>query len=261
MVNKFIILLTLVFSSSLLLAQDTTIQYLDYYEEKVSDTTNFEYRRKLYKGADNKWYVKDYYLTGELKKEGVFSSNDLKNGAYKYYYKSGKIESIITYLDGRRKKEIGYHENGMKKLSAEYLMGKMHGKMLTYWDNGTLRREDSYNLGDFVEGKCYNESGEEIEYFPYIKQPELPGGLNKFLEDNFKYPSKAKSKGITGTVYVSFTVNENGKVQHVKIIKGAHPLLDEEALRVTRLLPNWIPGTTDGEITSMRLNLPIKFSL
>ena len=96
------------------------------------------------------------------------------------------------------------------------------------------------------------------------KMPEFKGGFDnlvKFLIKNVKYPENAKNKGIEGKVFVSFTIDEIGKVTNPKIVKSVNPELDAEALRVISLLPDWIPGNNKGKIVKATLTLPINFKL
>lgn len=79
---------------------------------------------------------------------------------------------------------------------------------------------------------------------------EYPGGeemFNKFLENNISYPEEAKEQGIKGKVYLSFIVSEEGLVKDANVVIGVHKLLDDEALRLIRLIPKWIPATKNGK--------------
>jgi TonB family protein len=95
--------------------------------------------------------------------------------------------------------------------------------------------------------------------------PEFKGGFDamvNYLVTNIKYPEDAKKNNIQGTVFVSFIVMKNGKVEDVSILKGVNPDLDNEALRVVKGMPDWNPGRNDdGKIVNVRFNLPIKFAL
>jgi len=95
--------------------------------------------------------------------------------------------------------------------------------------------------------------------------PEFVGGFDalvKYLVANIKYPEDAKKKHITGTVFVTFVVDKNGKVTKPAVLKGVDPLLDAEALRVVAAMPNWNPGRNDaGKVVKVQFNLPIKFAL
>lgn len=92
--------------------------------------------------------------------------------------------------------------------------------------------------------------------------PEFPGGqseLMKFLGDNLKYPPEAKANGIMGKVFVSFNVDKDGTIEEVKILKSVHPLLDEECIRVVKLMPKWKPAYYKGEPTKINFNMPFNF--
>ena len=94
--------------------------------------------------------------------------------------------------------------------------------------------------------------------------PTYPGGDDarlEFLRSNINYPPAAKEKGIQGTVYIGFVVEKDGTVNDVKVMRGIHKLLDDEALRVTKLMPKWTPGRQKGEIVRVSYNMPIKFTI
>jgi TonB family protein len=87
--------------------------------------------------------------------------------------------------------------------------------------------------------------------YSYTKEmPVYPGGneaLMKFKGKNVKYASKVKKLGIEGVVIVRFIIEKDGSVSNTKIMLGASPSLDAEALRVTRLMPAWQPGKENGK--------------
>lgn len=93
-------------------------------------------------------------------------------------------------------------------------------------------------------------------------QPEFPGGpdsLQSFLKQNLRYPDSAKFKRIQGRVYIGFLVDKKGKIREEKILSGVNELLDNEALRVLKLMPQWKPGTAGGSATSVQYILPVDF--
>lgn len=96
------------------------------------------------------------------------------------------------------------------------------------------------------------------------QMPKFPGGgdaMEQFINDNIKYPAEAKSKNIQGKVYVQFIVEKDGSISEVSIRRGAHKSLDDEAIRVVKLMPNWEPGAMRGKKVRVRYTLPITFSL
>lgn len=96
------------------------------------------------------------------------------------------------------------------------------------------------------------------------EMPQFPGGeaeLFKFLAREVRYPTEALDEGISGVVYVTGVVDEDGTWTTTEILRGAHPFLDYEAWRVCDLMPRWSPGKVDGEAVKVQYNLPIRFSL
>ena|SRR5258705_12519709 len=94
--------------------------------------------------------------------------------------------------------------------------------------------------------------------------PSFPGGeekLAQFLSTNIKYPKEALDNKVEGTVYVSFVVDETGKITNVQMLKRMAYGMDQEAMRVVRMMPNWIPGQQDGKPVAVQFTLPVKFSL
>lgn len=105
--------------------------------------------------------------------------------------------------------------------------------------------------------------GEEVFYEPSI-MPEYPGGMGecfRFLAKNIRYPEAALETGVEGQVLVGFTVETDGTITDVHTQKGVCPELDEEAMRVVGLMPEWKPGFLYGKKIAMRYSIPVEFRL
>lgn len=81
------------------------------------------------------------------------------------------------------------------------------------------------------------------------------------MTTNIKYPVEAQKKGVSGRVIVQFVIMEDGTLDQAKVVRGIDPLLDEEALRVVKLMPKWKPGMDRGEAVKVRFTAPIMFNL
>lgn len=81
------------------------------------------------------------------------------------------------------------------------------------------------------------------------------------LNSKIVYPPMAKEAGISGKVTLSFRINAEGHVDDVIILKRAHPELDAEAVRVIKLLPEFVPGMQRGKKVNVRYTFPITFTL
>ena len=94
--------------------------------------------------------------------------------------------------------------------------------------------------------------------------PAFPGGdkaYRSFMLQNAKYPEAAKQQKLSGTVYVSFVVDETGHILNTQILKGVGQSLDEEALRLVRTMPWWTPGLVSGKPVRVASTLRISFGL
>jgi protein TonB len=110
-----------------------------------------------------------------------------------------------------------------------------------------------------------DEEVEEAQIFTVVESmPSFPGGDKariRFLNENIAYPTMARESGIQGRVYVTFVVERNGLVTDVKILRGIGGGCDEEAIRVVKAMPKWIPGKQRGKPVRVQFTLPIKFTL
>jgi periplasmic protein TonB len=103
---------------------------------------------------------------------------------------------------------------------------------------------------------------EEKVFVNYELQPEFPGGtkqLYAFIGANLKMPEAAKKAGISGRVFLSFTVEATGEIKNVAVLKGLGFGCDEEAIRLVESMPKWKPGTLYNKPTRVKYNLPINF--
>lgn len=95
------------------------------------------------------------------------------------------------------------------------------------------------------------------------KRAEFPGGMGalvQFLQAETRYPKEAQDKKIQGKVLVEFIVDKEGNVTYVNVLKSAHPLLDAEAVRVCRAMPQWTPAQDgDGKYVKSTYQLPFTF--
>ncbi|OFY47229.1 MAG: hypothetical protein A2X22_08500, partial [Bacteroidetes bacterium GWF2_49_14] len=116
---------------------------------------------------------------------------------------------------------------------------------------------NNYNDSQIQKGKQAFQIVEEMPVFQ-------GGGIKEFAkwaQASVKYPSIAMENGIHGTVYVSFLVTKEGKVEDVEIARKIDPSLDAEVLKVIRSSPDWTPGLQRGNPVNVAFNIPIKFKM
>lgn len=116
------------------------------------------------------------------------------------------------------------------------------------------------NMDDPLPEPEEPEEEEEEDFFVAVENmPELKGGLAD-LQQKINYPDMARKAGIEGRVIIQFIVNEQGKVEDPKVIRGIGGGCDEEALRVVKQA-EFEPGRQRGNPVRVQYSLPITFKL
>lgn len=93
-------------------------------------------------------------------------------------------------------------------------------------------------------------------------QPSFPGGeaaLMKYFEENMRWIDTGSD--ISGRVIVQFKIAKDGTVKNPKVVRGLAPEFDEEALRLVRGMPKWIPGKIAGKVVETTYTVPVRFML
>jgi TonB family protein len=129
-------------------------------------------------------------------------------------------------------------------------------------------RENQFVLKDkpVNTGKAKTEGKPESDgRFVFVEEmPAYPGGtfaLNKFIHENLKYPAEAKKAGLEGTVLVSYIIDYDGQLKSIQVIRGLGPDMDDEALRVTRMIKGWKPANQGGRPIATMVTMPVEFKL
>jgi len=107
-------------------------------------------------------------------------------------------------------------------------------------------------------------SDNDTVFYIVDKMPEFPGGevgLRKYIAENTNYPKEAIKTGTEGRVYVRFAVAKTGSVEHISVVRSIDKLLDEEAVRVVKTLPEWKPAEQNGKKVNVWYTIPINFAL
>ena len=138
-------------------------------------------------------------------------------------------------------------------------------------DNMFQNLEDDANSGveimDYIESAPEEETIEE-EAIPFQlveEKPSFNGGdaneFSKWVNSRLVYPEIAKETGVQGRVTLQFTVNADGSVSNVKVLRGVDSSLDKEAVRVVSSSPKWKPGKQRDRAVKVTYTFPVIFQL
>ncbi|MBP5391458.1 MAG: energy transducer TonB [Bacteroidales bacterium] len=120
----------------------------------------------------------------------------------------------------------------------------------------------------YVEPSNKTEEEEVEEFIPFAiveDKPTFQGGdantFTKWVYSNIVYPELAIENGIQGRVTVQFTIDKDGSVKDVRVLRGADSTLDKEAVRVISNSPKWSPGKQRGKAVKVKYTFPIIFQM
>lgn len=141
------------------------------------------------------------------------------------------------------------------------------GRWVGRYADSTLLFEEFYEQGVLKKGKAFLDD-KQIEYYTeFATQAQFPGEdgkmeMYRFMGKNIRYPIEAARNNITGRVLVTFLIHEDGSSSDFVIEQSADKRLDQEALRVAKLMNGkWQPAMLKGRPIVVRYNLPVGFNV
>lgn len=147
---------------------------------------------------------------------------------------------------------------------GQLVNGRKEGRWVSKLADSTLYIEEFYSDGVLTKGTIYDK-GEVRTYTEAEINAQFKGGLpalGQFLAQNLRYPAEASRKKVSGKVYLTFVVCEDGSLCDYEVLKGIGSGCDEEALRVVKEMSGmWQPGIQRGKKVRVKYNLPVSFVL
>ena len=136
-------------------------------------------------------------------------------------------------------------------------------------DNMFLKLEDDPGSGveimDYIEVIDEVVEEEEIPFMLVEEKPTFQKGdanqFSKWVNQRLVYPEIAKENGVQGRVTLQFTLDKDGSLTKVKVVRGVDPSLDKEAVRVVSMSPKWEPGRQRDRAVPVTYTFPVIFKL
>lgn len=166
----------------------------------------------------------------------------------------------VTFTSKAKPVAVRFNDLGLdNKYLANYVYVFKKGDNDIY-----SKKEQNEKESKSKEEQNESESNKIFNGDDVDQQPSFPGGtnaLNTFIVSNLKYPVFAQEKGIQGRVVVKFIVEKDGSISNVEVDRSVNPGLDNEAMRVVKAMPKWIPGQINGKAVKVECSHPFVFRL
>lgn len=178
--------------------------------------------------------------------------------------KQGRSGNLYTYEVLDPNDLAGTAQFDPEELLFDYRMGQF---WLRYYIE-TISRPDQESLREEAPDSSTSRedtvatTDDQKIYETADVLPEFPGGkdaMDLWITQNLKYPAAAKKQNIKGLVTVTAVVEKDGSLSEVKVKKDIGGGCGEEAVRVVKLMPSWIPGMIRNEDKRVRITLSLFF--
>lgn len=169
------------------------------------------------------------------------------------------------------------------KMMPKWIAGKQRGRTVKVWFTlpvvFKLPKETALDEEPMFAPMPEPVEPEQEAIFKVVEDmPRFPGcenkGLNKtevrkcadaevlkFVYGNLKYPKIARENGVEGRAILQWVVNPDGTISDIKVLRDPGGGCGEEAVRVIKLMPKWIPGKQRGRPVPVRYTFPVQFKL
>ena len=169
----------------------------------------------------------------------------------------GTVRKTISNVRSTLRTELRRRFFDLRHLIMFILVGLVTGIAVAsaIHPNGVVRGAIEHVLGIPEDTTIYNN----VEVMP-----SYPGDMTEcymFVARQMHYPEEAEEKGIEGRVLIRFVVEKDGRLTNFEVIETPDPLLSDEALRVLKQMPKWIPAKNKGKDVRCRYSMPILFRL
>ena len=223
-----------------------------------------------------------YYENGSRKSISNYKSNRIIGKEFRFF-DDGTIESEIEHIDNgggfeqdykivqfwnkeRQHKVIdGNGEYQTFDITGIHIIGQVkNGLKDGEWTGSAqydgLKFSDSYKNDKFISGKIVDSTGKSVSYKLLLEQAKPKKGKQDFQNAISKVLMKTqalKVNKISGNIYCSFTVEKDGSLSNLKVLKGLDKNIDNEVLNVLKNCGSWIPAKIRGIPTAIEHSLPI----
>ena len=216
--------------------------------------------------------VKDFWSNDSVMIKLTYDLYGNKSGLMEVTNPKGGIEIKGQYFKDRKSGNWEIHKSRLelidfssKKAKSNLAIDSVEKCLVTkesFSVSEYIRKSDYPDIYSLISKSRSYHSNKPGTWTVVEERPHFPSGmeaLGQFIGVYLKYPDEALRNNIKGQVIVEFTITKDGSTTDFKIVKGLGYGCDEEAIRVLKLLPDWVPGYQRGKPVRTKFRLPITF--
>lgn len=208
---------------------------------------------------------KYWHNNGNISDSAVYENGNI-TGIRKGWYNDGTLRDSALYDKTGKGVQTGWYSNGTKRSEGQLFNTEKTGQWKFYFKSGKIAAEQLYAMDSVVSMRCFNEEGNTVEEDCVDeKLAQFPSGLDGWRRYITKkvsaYQKELKKEGRPGTVYVSFIVGVDGKIEDAKVEEPKGIYLEDFALQIILTSPQWTPARQHNLPVRSYYRQPITFKL
>jgi TonB family protein len=207
----------------------------------------------VFLGVSEGKYSLKVFKTGlpKMSREGiVIAANSTARHDFKLGDNSGNVQ--VASIARERKKEATKSTKPKSEKPTETIVVKNEVGEAEELDESEVEEIKKAEESAIEEEAALNVAAE--------KEVAIEGGIAA-IQKAIKYPETAVNLKIEGKVVVRVFVGRDGSPLRMEIMKSAHELLDEEALRVLSENAKFTPAVVNGQNAIGVITVPITFKI
>lgn len=204
-----------------------------------------------------------YHYNGMMSDSAYYEADKLK-GTKMSWYSNGFIADSADYTNDGQAVYISWYDDGNPSSAGRYINGKKEGPWQYFHKNNNNAALEKYSKDVLISRIYYDEKGIQLsDTSNKDRDAEFKGGEAKwrdYLEGNLQFPEDVKLVNTDViTIVVNATVDEDGKISDVYVSVPFDPKFDDEALRVMKRSPKWLPSISHNRRVKQYVRQPIFF--
>ncbi len=199
----------------------------------------------VYKHGKKQGVWLSFYPTGVMS-DSITYDNDNKVGISISWYADGVQKDSSNFQQNGGGVTIWWFDNGNPMAAGRYVNWKAQGKWQFFHSNGKMSALETYNDGNLTDKKYFDENGTSMDTTSNDRSATFPGGgkaWSKYLSGELFVPARYRiTNSHNAVMSITFTIDEDGKIQDAYVSTTFHPDYDKIALDAIKKSPAWLPA-------------------
>lgn len=241
----------------------TIYRVADIYDANI-DISKYQYINQLNDTKEELYYIGSLYKKDDL--QGLLfyriqhiNTYFIEKKIILVNTKAGEIKSVAHIAEQTELDGLSIYTYSIYNSNKKILRTKGHRIDLDSGKEVITRLRNLFKICDDGEISSDYSDLYLTDYTTPDEYPQFDGDLTEFINSNIKYPKNVSPVRSKEIVFIQLDIDTLGRTFNHHIVKGVHPIIDSEALRVARLITFKTPAIKNGKSMVFTMKVPFIF--